>query len=198
VLFSSGSGFGAWGGCDTFTPPGANAGDPCGIPTQCAPGLSCSGGLAPALCGPAASTGERCGGFVGPSCAPGLACVDSTGPNPGTCMPEAKLGDPCTSLLQCGAQYLVSDIICDMTGSHTCVRRPSTGSCVLVSGVNTCDPTVSYCDGASGVGTCKPWVSTGAPCVFPTNGFDPCGPGNSCQGSGDAARCKSLQQCTLK
>jgi hypothetical protein len=196
-LFSSGSGFGSWGGCDTSTPPGANPGDPCGTPTQCAPGLSCSGGPAPALCGPAASIGESCGGFVGPSCAPGLACVGSINPNPGTCMPVAKLGDSCTSLLQCGAQYEMSDIICDTTGSHTCVHRPATGSCVLMSGVNTCDPTVSYCDDSTGVGTCKPWLSSGAPCVFPTNGFDPCGPGNSCQGSGDSARCTSLQPCTL-
>lgn len=36
------------------------------------------------------------------------------------------------------------------------------------------------------------------PCIFPINGFDPFGHGNSCQGSGDAARCRSLHACTPK
>lgn len=180
-----GPGFWLGGSCNPVTPPGAD-GEPCGMPVQCAPGFSCSGGPAPALCGPAsaAAKGDSCGGFngLGPACAPGLVCAQPDEVTPGTCMPEAKLGEPCTSLFQCGAQYFFNDLICDMVGSHTCVRRPSAGSCVLVSGMNTCNPATSYCDGSGKVGTCKPWPSLNAPCTFPTNGPDPCGPNASCQG----------------
>ena len=178
-----GPGFWVSGSCAPLIPPGATEGDPCGMPVQCAQGLSCLGGPAPATCGASAGEGERCGGRVGPGCALGLACVTSDDGTSETCMPEAKLGDPCTSLFQCGAQYRLSDMICDLTGSHTCVPRPSTGPCVLVNGVNACDPVTSFCDGSGDVGACKPWLSLDASCVFPTNGFDPCGPQASCQGS---------------
>jgi hypothetical protein len=68
---------------------------------------------------------------------------------------------------------------CDVNGSHTCVPRPSKGSCIDVNRVNTCDPFTSYCD----AGTCKPWLPEGSPCTFPTsNGLDPCGRWSSCQG----------------
>jgi hypothetical protein len=189
-----GPGFFRSGTCNPVVPPGANSGDPCGTPVQCATGLYCAGGPAPARCATmGAGEGEACGGTFapGPACALGLACVTTDDGTDQTCMPEAKLGDPCTSLFQCGAQYRRSNLICDLTGSRTCVRRPSTGPCVLVEGTNSCDPVTSYCDGTAGAGTCEPWLSLGAPCVFPTNGFDPCGPQASCQGSGSAARCES-------
>jgi hypothetical protein len=172
---------GLWGSgvCEAIVPPGATAGDPCGMPVQCAPGLSCVGGAAPARCAAAAGTGATCGGFSG-SCAPGLACVTSDDGTTATCMPPAKLGDACTSLFQCGAQYKLSDIICDETVTHTCVHRPSTGPCSVVNRMNTCDPVTSYCDATAG--TCRPWLSQGAACVFPSSGIDPCGIWNSCSG----------------
>jgi hypothetical protein len=177
-------GSGLWGSgvCETVVPPGTMEGAPCGTPVQCAPGLSCSGGPAPARCGtgPAAAVGDVCDVLVGygPFCAPGLACVPSDDGNTKTCMPLAKLGDPCTALLQCGAQYLLSDIVCDQAGTHTCVRRPSTGPCRIVNSEDTCDPVTSYCD--SGSGTCKPRLSNGAACVFPASGDNPCRLWSSC------------------
>ena len=187
----SGSGLWGSGACEALIAPGANAGDPCGMPVGCAPGLRCAGGPAPARCAADVGlpAGAACAGFEGPGCAPGLACVisdaQSGAPSPygraATCMPPAKLGDPCRSLFQCGAQYEASDLICDESGSHTCVHRPSTGPCKVISQLNTCDPAVSFCDAASA--TCKPWLAQGAPCVFPASGIDPCRPGSSCASS---------------
>ncbi len=161
-------GLGLWGSgvCETIVPPGAIAGDICGTPVQCAPGLFCVGGPAPARCAADLGTGAPCGeGLVGATCAPGLACVTLDDGTTATCMPPATLGDSCISLFQCGAQYELSDIICDETGTHTCVHRPSTGPCSVVRRMNTCDPTTSYCEAVSG--TCRPWLSPGEPCVFP-------------------------------
>lgn len=201
----SGAGPGFWGSgtCFPVKPPGVNSGDPCGAPVECAPGLYCG---AAGLCAADVGAGTRCGGFDGPRCASGLACAPSDDGTTNTCMPEAKLGDPCTSLFQCGAQYAVSDLICDVAGTHTCVRRPSTGPCVLVRGIDTCDPATSYCDvpfgsTTSGTGTCKAWVSLGAQCSPPINdGFDPCGPFGTCEGSWPSARCvaRGMPACTPK
>jgi hypothetical protein len=171
---------GLWGSgvCEAILPTGTKAGDLCGMPVPCAPGLSCAGGPPPARCVASAMEGASCNGFV-LSCAQGLACVSADDGTTSTCMPPAKLGDACTSLFQCGAQYTLSDILCDEKGTHTCVKMPSAGPCVVVSHVNTCDPTTSYCES----GTCKPWLSQGAPCVVPSDGIDPCGLWNSCQNS---------------
>jgi hypothetical protein len=171
-------GAGLWGsgGCETLVPSGTNEGDPCGSPVQCGPGLSCSGGPAPASCGVGPSEGASCGHDG--SCASGLACVESDDGSTVACIQPAKLGDPCTALFQCGAQYTLSDIICDETGTHTCVQRRSTGPCVVVGGADTCDPTTSYC----AAGTCKPRIPDGAACVFPSSGDNPCGLWSSCAG----------------
>ena len=172
-----GSGLWGSGGCQATVAPGATEGDACGTPVQCAPGLLCHGGPPPRRCSAvtvptgAAAVGGGVGavcGFVG-TCARELACVRSDDGTTSTCMPPAKLGDACTSLFQCGAQYRLSDIICDKTGTRTCVHLPSTGRCRVVVGMNTCDPTTSYCDAATG--TCKPWLSQGDRCAF--NGIDP-------------------------
>jgi hypothetical protein len=176
-----GSGLWGWGSCEAFVPPGATEGDLCGTPVQCAPGLYCGTGPAPARCSASAAAGVACGGWAGPSCAPGLACVTSDDGTTATCMPPAKLGDACTSFFQCGEQYQLSDIMCDEKGTHTCVHRPSTGPCVVVNQINTCDPVTSYCDAKDG--TCKPWLSLGASCIFPSSGIDPCGPWHGCPGS---------------
>jgi hypothetical protein len=172
-------GAGVWGsgGCEARIPPGAN-GEPCGMPVQCAPGFFCVGGPAPARCAAFEGAGATCVPPVGFACAPGLACVASDDGTTRTCVPPAKLGDACTSLFQCGGQYVSSDIICDVSGTHTCVRRPSAGPCVVVQGISTCDPVTSYCEATSG--TCKPWISQGAACVFPSSGIDPCTPWTSC------------------
>lgn len=191
-----GPGFWRSGACNPIVPPGAAAGDVCGMPVPCATGLNCFGGPAPARCEPpgGVGVGEACGTEPAsnlPGCATGLACITSDDGTTQTCMPEAKLGDPCTSLFQCGAQYLFNDLICDVNGTHTCVRRPSTGPCVLVQGINSCDPTVGFCDGAPGAAMCKPWLSLGEECVVPTQGIDPCGPSASCQGT-TSAHCTSI------
>jgi hypothetical protein len=194
-----GPGFWLSGGCNPLVPPGATAGDLCGNPVACAPGLFCAGGPAPARCAAGPGPGEPCGSQnPGSGCAPGLACTPSDDGKALTCMPEAKLGDPCTSLFQCGAQYRLSNIICDVNGSHTCVHRPSTGPCVLVERTNSCDPVIGFCDGTAGAATCRPWFSVGEPCVFPifpTQGLDPCGPGAGCQGAVGAARCTLEPEC---
>jgi len=179
-------GSGVWGSgsCQPLVPPGVAAGAPCGIPVQCAPGLACYGEAAPVLCSAyvGLGAGATCGGIGGgPSCAPGLACVASDDGMASTCTPPAKLGDACTSLFQCGAQYLLSDLVCDESHTHTCVHRSSTGPCKVVNRQSTCDPATSYCDAASG--TCKPWLAPGSACVFPASGVDPCAPGNSCEPS---------------
>ena len=94
-------------------------------------------------------------------------------------MRPAGLGDACTSLFQCGAGYQVSDIICDEANTHTCVHKPLTGPCVVVNGMNTCDPVTSYCDAT---GICMPWLPEGARCDPYDNGLDVCGPAGSCEG----------------
>ncbi len=176
-------GAGLWGSgvCEAIVPPGGN-GEDCGMPVQCASGLCCTGGPAPAVCLAcgSASTGATCSKFAGPACASGLACVESDDALTATCMPPAKLGEACTSLFQCGVQYTSSDIICDESGTHTCVHRPSTGPCIVVNRTNTCDPATSYCEATSG--TCKPWLPQGTPCVFPSSGIDPCEPWTGCSG----------------
>jgi hypothetical protein len=180
---TSGSGLWRVGQCEDLIPPGATEGSPCGQPVQCAPGLSCQGGgPMSAGCEPDAGEGEGCGfAALGASCAAGLACAppDDGDAVRSTCMRLAGLEDACTSLFQCGAQYQVSDLICDETDTHTCVHKPSTGPCVVVNGMNTCDPVTSYCDAT---GTCMPWLSEGAKCDPHANGLDPCGPAGSCQG----------------
>jgi hypothetical protein len=188
-----GSGLGGSGSCQALIAPGANAGDPCGAPVQCAPGLRCFGPIAPVHCAAdaAAPAGAACGGDEGPDCAPGLVCVTSDDGTTATCALPAKLGDACTSLFQCGAQYDLSDIICDESHTHTCVHRPSTGRCNVVYGLNTCDPASSFCDAASA--TCKPWLSQGSSCVFPASGIDPCAPGSSC---GTSVCASLLTACT--
>jgi hypothetical protein len=176
---------GLWGSgvCETVVPPGASAGAPCGSPVQCAPGLFCAGGPAPATCAADVGVGAACGGFNGATCASGLACVTSDDGATAACMAAAKLGDTCTSLFQCGAQYALSDIICDETGTKTCVPRPSTGPCTVVDGINTCDLATGYCDGSTAAGTCKPWLPAGAPCALTANRIDPCGLWSGCQDS---------------
>jgi hypothetical protein len=175
---------GVWGSgvCADAVPPGNTEGAPCGTPVPCAQGLSCFGGPAPARCGVAVGEeGAPCRllGAPGPTCASDLVCVISHDGMTGSCMPPAKRGETCTSLLQCDAEYSFARTICDENGSHTCVPRPSKGACTVVNGVNTCDPVISYCD----AGTCKPWLPEGSPCTFPTsNGLDPCGRWSSCQG----------------
>jgi hypothetical protein len=176
-------GAGLWGSgtCEVRVAPGATAGEPCGSPVQCAAGLSCGGGPAPARCVADLAAGAACdgSGFVGPACGSGLACVRADDGTTATCMAPAKLGEACTSLFQCGAQYALSDIICDEAGTHTCVQRRSTGSSQIRGQLDTCDPLTSYCDGASG--TCSARLSQGAACVFPASGIDPCGLWSSCQ-----------------
>jgi hypothetical protein len=179
-----GSGLWGWRLCETSAPPGG-AGDVCGTPVQCAPGLSCAGGPAPARCIALAGEGEHCGmglRYPGAACAPNLACVLSDDNSMATCMTRANLGDPCTSLFQCGAQYhQLSDIICDEITTHTCVHKPSTGSCIVFEGINTCDPNTSYCERSATGATCKPWLEHGEPCAELTyNGVAPCGIGNTC------------------
>jgi hypothetical protein len=184
--FTSGSGIWSVGRCQDLIPPGATDGDACGQPVLCAPGLSCQGGgpFTPG-CGPDAAEGEKCGpAALYVACPASLACVtpDDGSVLEATCMQPAGLGDACTSLFQCGAQYQVSDLICDETGTHTCVHKPSTGPCVVVDGNNTCDPVTSYCDAASG--TCQPWLSEGAQCdPHAASGIDPCGPSGACEGT---------------
>ena len=184
--FTAGSGIWSVGQCQDFISPGATAGDICGRPVLCAPGLSCQGGgpFTPG-CEPDAAEGEKCGpDAMYAVCRAGLACVtpDDGSILEATCMRPAGLGDACTSLLQCGGQYQVSDLICDKTGSHTCVHKPSTGPCVVVDGNNTCDPLTSYCDATSG--TCQPWLSQGAHCdPHAASGIDPCGPSGACEGT---------------
>jgi hypothetical protein len=181
-VLMQGSGLDGSGVCEDVVPPGTSAGDPCGNPVQCASGLSCAGGPAPARCVLAAKAGERCGGFGGPSCNAGLACVPSDDGATSTCMVPASLGEPCTSLFQCGAQFELSDIICDERDTQTCVYRPRTGSCVVSNGLNTCDPVTGYCDGSTNGGTCNPWLEQGAECPDLTvNGIGPCGLWNTCQ-----------------
>jgi hypothetical protein len=187
-----GSGLAGSGSCQALIEPGANAGDPCGTPVQCVPGLRCFGPIAPVHCvvDAASPAGAACGG-EGPDCAPGLVCVTSDDGTTATCAPPAKLGEACTSLFQCGAQYDLSDLICDESHTHACVHRPSTGPCKVVDRINTCDPASSFCDAASA--TCKPWLSQGSSCVFPSSGIDPCAPGNSC---GSSVCASLLTACT--
>jgi len=99
--------------------------------------------------GPGGNCGQY-GPVEFPSCLSGLACVPPPEGAPNSCMSPANLGNACTSLFQCGAQYLASDTICDETHTHACIAKPSSGSCVVVYGMNTCDPVVSYCDGSTG------------------------------------------------
>jgi hypothetical protein len=183
------SGSGLWGSgvCETVVPPGMAVNDPCGTPVRCAPGLTCVGPTAPAHCVATATAtvgaGATCGTTnASPHCGPGLLCVPSDDGSTATCMAPAKLGDPCTALFQCGAQYELSDIICDEARTHTCVHRTSTGPCQIGGRQDTCDPATSYCDAASR--TCKPRLSQGAACVFPASGDDPCAIWNSCSGPG--------------
>jgi hypothetical protein len=177
-----GSGLWGSGSCEARVAPGAAQGDPCGSPVQCAPGFSCGGGPAPARCVTDLEAGAACDvtRFAGPSCAPGLACITSDDGMTATCMRPAKLGEACTSLFQCGAQYDLNDLICDEADTHTCVHRRSTGPCNVVSRTDTCDPLTSYCDAASS--TCSARLSQGTACVFPASGIDPCALWNSCQG----------------
>ena len=183
------AGSGVWGSgvCDTIVPPGTVEGAPCGTPVQCAPGLTCAGVVAPIRCyatGTATlGAGATCGVLLGegPFCGPGLTCIPSDDGSKSTCMPPAKLGDPCTALLQCGVDYEVRDSVCDETGTHTCVHRPSTGPCKIVNNEDTCDALTSYCDAASG--TCRPRLPPGSACVSNPNGIDPCAIWSLCQGS---------------
>jgi hypothetical protein len=181
-----GAGLSTPGRCEMLVPPGAAPGDVCGRPVQCGDGLVCAGGPAPARCTTitTAKMGEACGGypFFSPSCADGLACVPSDDGKTSTCLPAAKLGDPCTAVLQCGRQYGLRDLVCDVAGTHTCVHRSSTGTCQIIGREDTCDPATSHCDAASG--TCQPTLAVGAPCVFPAGGIDPCGLWASCSGPG--------------
>jgi hypothetical protein len=183
--FTSGSGLWSVGRCQDLISPGATAGDACGQPVLCAPGLSCQGGGPfTSACEPDAAEGEKCGpAAMYAACPAGLACVtqDDSSILEATCMRPAGLGDTCTSLFQCGGQYQVSDLICDRTGSHTCVHKPSTGPCVVIDGYNTCDPVTSYCDAPSG--TCQPWLLEGAHCDPHASGIDPCGPSGACEGT---------------
>jgi len=190
-------GSGLWGSgvCDDSVAPGASEGAPCGTPVQCAPGFYCPGGPAPGGgCEADVGAGADCDetGRVGPDCSPGLACVVSDdGTTAATCMPPAKLGEPCTSLFQCGAEYELNDITCDETGTHTCVHRPSSGPCKIVNWTDTtCDPLTSYCDsmssgtlgsGNTSAGTCKPLLARGAACVL--GAINPCGPLEECRGA---------------
>jgi hypothetical protein len=184
--------------CYAMTPPGAGPGAPCGAPVACAPGLLCASGggrapVPPPPCIAGAGAGAPCDSRQ-PECAPGLACAASDDGKTWTCMPTAKLGEPCTSLFQCGAQYQLSDIICDVNGTHTCVHAPSTGPCVAqvgfdATGAGSCDPLTSYCDS----GTCMPVLAPGAPCIISNL---VCGVWGDCY----AGRCRSMSTppCTPK
>jgi hypothetical protein len=179
VSSTTGSGVGTVGQCEAFIPAGTSRGDECGRPVACAPGLACQSSGIAYSCAPYAGEGTTCRlGLVYVWCRSDLACVPSNDDSISTCGPQAELGDACTSLFQCGAHYQVSDIICDEQDSHVCVRKPSTGPCVVVPGTYTCDPATSYCDVASA--TCMPWLSEGAACDPQASIIDPCGPYGRC------------------
>jgi hypothetical protein len=180
-----GSGLWGAGNCEMIVPPGAVAGDVCGWPVQCGPGLICMGPMAPLHCVDAAALttlgpGATCGGFGSHTCGAGLACVPSDDGQTSSCMPPAKLGDPCTTLFQCGAQYELNDIVCDEARTHTCVHRTSTGPCKNVNRQGSCDPVTSYCD--SSTETCRPRLPLGAACTVPSTASDPCAVGTQCAG----------------
>ena len=194
-LGGAGLGF-SFASCEAVTVPlGTSEGDACGWPAGCAAGLTCQcsemagGGCS---CVTNSGPGGNCGQYGPvefPSCLSGLACVPPPDGAPNSCMSPANLGNACTSLFQCGAQYLASDTICDETHTHACIAKPSSGSCVVVYGMNTCDPVVSYCDGSTG--TCVPWLPLGKPCAMTSNGINPCGPWNTC-----SRVCVTLDTCT--
>lgn len=195
-LLLQGPGLWQTGAC-TAVPSEATAGEPCGPSVGCVPGLFCQGPGVYRSCVAGAGEGATCGIFGDDeiNCASGLACATSDDGTTATCMPPAKLGEACTSLFQCGAQYTLSDIICDETGTHTCVHRPSAGPCIVANGINTCDPTTSYCDASTG--TCTPFLSQGAACDY-YGAPDQCGPWNICEWiSGEVYVCVAeLDVCT--
>jgi hypothetical protein len=177
--------------CVPDTAAGA-LGQPCGVPTACQSVLVCDEGQSPPSCVTPLEAGATCqdDGPFGSTCASGLACVPSDDKTTATCMAPASLGQPCTLLFQCGAQYVVSDIICDEAGTQKCIQMPSTGACPLAYGVNTCNPATSYCNPNGSTGVCTSQLADGASCTTLSNGVNPCGPNSSCEtmatGSGQA------------
>jgi hypothetical protein len=128
------------------------AGQRCSAEAGCRAGLSCDSGI----CRPRPALGQVCSPGL-PCASADLACVPS-GNKPATCQASPGANGPCTSAFACGG--VLSAMVCDVDGSHTCVPRPKDGPCKA----GQCDPFNAFCDGASGQATCRPFLAEGASC----------------------------------
>ena len=164
------------GTCVTPVPAGAT-GAPCGTNHSCQGGLSCSTSATPPTCTPLGQAGAPCDGAAASGCAAGLICVPSDDAATYSCLTDARKGEACQALYQCGGFF--STLVCDET-AHACVDAPATGPCAGTGlGLHVCDFRTSYCDLSQSTPTCMPFKPSGASC-------DPTGAaGSECGTSSD-------------
>jgi len=132
---------------------------------------------APLGCAAAAGTGATCGRFPR-SCAPGLACVTSDDGTTATCMPPAKLGDPCARrFFLCGAAHTRTSLAISSAtkpSRHDLRAPPSTGPCSVVDRMKHLRSShkLLRCHKSGRVGLGSRRVHHAS---FLPVGFDPCG-----------------------
>lgn len=169
------------GTCVTPIQPGAT-GAPCGTNNACRDGLWCSRAATPATCMPLGQAGASCDGNLLAGCAAGLICVPSDDGATSSCLTDARKGEPCQALYQCGGFF--STLVCDET-AHACVDAPAAGPCAGTGlGLHVCDFRTSYCDLSQPTPTCMPFKASGASC-------DPTGASGSECGTSSGTLCQT-------
>ncbi len=142
----------ALGHCIVAVPAGAD-GQACGTGAACRSGLRCDAGICRALPG------------VNEACQPGTPCANATlvcvptDAQSATCVVTKARGATCTRPFECGG--LLGNLVCDVSGSGTCIDRPKSGPCIA----ETCDPTSALCDSSDPAApVCRAFLSAGSEC----------------------------------